>query len=185
MANQGLGKTLFREFSRTVKAIQKSFRKGFYDGYGLDAGSYEASMEQALFNYNANMIAQDAPNQELWANRAQNLIEELRQDFEDEFPGLFNQVQFVEEVSDYDDIDPDDGSTATSEYIYVGGRELPVLTKQDVEYFKALGYKRRSTISPTESDLEGYIDGVPYIVGIEPVYRNGEFEGYVVWIEYN
>jgi hypothetical protein len=191
MANQGLGKTLYRGFTKTVKAIQKSYRNGFYDGYGLDASSYEAAMENALFIYNADMQANDAPNQDLWRERAQSLVESLRLDFEEEFPSLFDQVQFVEEVSDFDDLEQleeQEGSLPDeyySEYITVGGIDYQVVHPDDKRYFVSMGYKRRSTISPSMADLETYVQGVPYIVGIEFVYNHGEFEGFVVWIEYN
>lgn len=195
VANQGLGKTLFREYKALANSIHKSFVKGFYSGYGLDIDEYDSNMEASLFDYEETMRSNDAPNIDLWRDRAQEHVDDLRKKLEKQFPGAFREPEFVEDSSKFDDIDPTDDndndqdrgddSQVQTEYIELEGITYPILNSDDISYFKSLGYVRRKTEIPTEDELANYVRGVPYIVGIEPIYRNGVFEGFVVWIEYN
>lgn len=193
MVNQGLGKTLNREFSKTINEIHKSFLNGFNKGYGLDVDSYDAQMENALANYENTMETNDAPNVELWRERGQDLIETKRRDLEDKHPKAFVSPEFVDEPSDFDELDPtsevDDRAFSGEEnrggYITINEQDIPIMDNDDIRLYKSMGYVRRSTEFPSEAELIDYAFDIPYIKGIELVYRGGFFEGYVVWIEYD
>ena len=193
MANQGLGKTLFREHNKRITQALKSFEKGLKDGYLFTPDDFDASMEQILANFEQDADDNDAPNTSTWRERLQDRIEEKRQYFEEKFPGIFESVEYAEdaeddydvneaEVSEEDDI-LDEG--AEGGYIDIDGIPVQIIDKSTQAYYRAMGYIRRSITIPSVEELQEYAKDIPYLMGIEAVYSGGYFEGFTVWIEYN
>ena len=188
MANQGLGKTLHREHNKYITDALKSFEKGLKDGDLFTPEDFDGQMEQIVDNFLQDMEDNDAPNVDLWRERLQDRIDEKRQIFEEKYPGIFEDVEYVEDADDDSDIEDEDvgiPDDAIGGYIDINGMSYEVATDDDIRAYRAKGYVRRSVTLPSYDELVEYAKDIPYIMGIELIYNGGYFEGFTVWIEYN
>lgn len=194
MAVQGLGKTLYREHNKRITEALKSFTRGLKDGQLFTPDDFDASMEQILANMEQDFEDNDAPNTELWRERLQDKIDEKRSEFEEKYPGIFEDVEYVEDAEDdygVEDSEEDDYEDSNESefnrggYLEIDGRTYEVADENDIRAYRARGYVRRSVTLPSYDELVEYAKDIPYIMGIELIYNNGYFEGFTVWIEYN
>lgn len=193
MAQQGLGKTVNRQFQKTVNQAVRDFIHDFeIDPSGYTPDDFDAAMEQILSNYYQDMLDQGVKNFELWVGKAQDFIEEKREKLEANYPEIFDDIPHREDdeetLSDEEE-EPDydsESSEGYDGYIDIDGQQYPTVTNNaDKAYMKAIGAVRRNNVFPTLEELAEYIAPIPYIKGIEIVTENGYFEGYAIWVGFN
>lgn len=187
-AQQGRGKTKFREFLRIARDayrdIVASIRDDEEEYYSHDI----ISIFNAIFlSYVGELDDENIPNIPLWRKRAEEHITKLITDIFDRFSEEIEDTG-EEEEEEYQGEEPPDIDEEMG-YITINGVAFPIITREEAPTLRRAGRTPRNRIFPTISDVEQYIFGedwpYEYIIqygGIEIIRRGTQIIGYRIWI---
>lgn len=183
-ANQGRGKTAFREFKRDLRRATNDILASVKGGSNFSSLDLQNIYDLVLIVYVRDIMDSDLPNPQTWIGRGEKATQEqelrVLEKLSLEPVNLFQEVQ---------PIDPD-----TIDNIDEEGNEIDInitegsilgytrINPGSIPRFSKLGLQRRNQVV-LPGDLVEYITHVPYIIGIEPVFEDGKLKGFKLWVQ--
>jgi hypothetical protein len=182
-AQQGRGKTKFREFNKIArqayKEIVRSIRDDDEEYYSFDIIS---QFNLIFLAFVGEIEDEDIPNIPLWRKRAEEIVTKLITQIFDIFSENINEED--------EEPEPDENEVNIGDdFITINGIDFPVITRENAPSLRRAGRLPRNRIFPTIDDVAAYIfaEDWPYEYiqlygGIEIIRRGTSIVGYRIWI---
>src|ERR1051325_11640130 len=184
-AQQGRGKTKFREFTRIVRGQFKDFVESIRDGEEYFSSDIISAFDLLFVAYVGELEDEEIPNIPLWRKRAEDLgtklIAQIFDMFEEEIEDNEEEEEHLPNEEDTD-IDEENGVST------INGVDFPIVTRQEAPTLRRAGRQPRNRSFTTLEDVKEYIFGedwpYEYIIlygGIEIIRRGSAIVGYRIW----
>lgn len=174
-ANQGRGKSAFREFKRELNIARKEILASFASDFRLSPNDIQNYLDLVYIQYVRSIEELDLPNPQIWVNRGNNVVDKEQFALLErlQLPQPRNFIEPTGEEFTYEVENPDTGSLTSF--------SIPIILSGEDRLAKAGIVIRKRLIPPEE--LEEYVSAVPYPIGIQPVFEDGVLKGYRLWVQ--
>src|SRR5688572_24846069 len=147
---------------REIKTYLKS-------GEDLSENEITAIFDKAYINLAQELEDNEVESIEYWLLKGERKLEAIE-------AKLYSQPTFREVIAANE---PDDIINVEEGYIDIGGEQYAIITDMDYRLMAKSGRVQRKRLLVSFQELVEYVDGVPYVEGIEIVYNTaGIITGY-------
>jgi hypothetical protein len=173
-AKQGRGKAAFRQFQRELTTVRRDVIASFTSGFPLSPHDIQNYIDLVFVQYVRSIDDEDLPNPQIWVNRGDKSAAKMQSE-------ILRRLD-LPDASPF--IEPSGGElvyeTEDEESGNITSKSIPVIT--GTSRLGKAGIVQRKRIVPPE-EIEEYVSQVPYPIGIEPVYEDGQLKGYRLWVQ--
>jgi hypothetical protein len=172
---RNLSSEIYAAFKDDVAFSIRDMKQFLRKGGRLSLEEITAILDKLYIN-----LAQEIEDNDLDEDRAVVLLDRAEQYLE------AAQIKFVE-IPLYADVISEEGEDVqidiSEESITIEGEEYAIVDGSSYFALKRAGIHRRGRTITSFSELVDYVNGVPYVYGIEIVYNvSGTIVGYRVWV---
>lgn len=183
-ANQGRGKTKFREFTKSLTRAYRDLIDSIEEGEEYFSDDIIDYFNQTYLVFIQELTDEDIPNVDLWGKRASELITKR-------ITQVFDKYGEGEERPKEEETNEEEPATIDEErgFINIHGDDYPIITRSEAPTMRRAGRTPRNKVFRTLEELESYLYDVDwpreYIQlygGIEIIRRANVIVGYRIWI---
>lgn len=172
---RNISSEIYAAFKDDVAFSIRDMKQFLRNGGRLSLEEITAILDKLYIN-----LAQEIEDNDLDEDRAVTLLDRAEQYLESA------QIKFVE-IPLYADViseeDEDVSIDISEETISLNGEDYAIIDGNSYFALQRAGIHRRGRTITSFSELVDYVNGVPYVYGIEIVYNvSGTITGYRVWV---
>lgn len=169
-----VSKEIYATFIDEVAFSLRDIKQFLKNGGNLSEIEIQAIFDKVYLNFLLELEDNEVDNQEYWALKGEAKLEAIE-------AKLYSQPTFREVIQTNE---PDDIINVEEGFIEIGGEEYAIISDMDYRTMNRTGRQKRKRLIVSFQELREYVDGIPYIEGIEIVYSvTGTISGYRVWMQ--